>query len=258
MATLIEIIILAIIQGITEWLPVSSSGHLVLAQEFFQMQQPLIFDVMLHFGTLIVVIVVFRKDIVSILKALVKRDFDSEDGKIATYIILGTIPTAIIGYVFHDYVESLFHNPLAVGIAMLFTGSMLFLSERRESGQSLGLIDSLFMAFAQVVSIIPGVSRSGSTISTGLLRGVDKQKVFKFSFLLAAPSILGATVYEAKDAVIQGVDLLPMLFGAFISMVVGYLALKALQKVLMRQQLHYFAYYCWALGSIVILALLLR
>jgi undecaprenyl-diphosphatase len=258
MPTLIEIIILGIIQGITEWLPVSSSGHLVLAEILFHEEQPLIFAVMLHFGTVIVILFVFRKEVIRIITALVKRDFASEDGRMALYVILGTILTGIAGIVFRDPVEALFKNPLAVAVAMLFTGGLLFVSERRQNTKPLGFIDSIYIAVAQTVSIIPGISRSGSTISTGLLRGVDKEKVFRFSFILAAPAILGATILEARDAVIQGVDLAPMLLGVIISMIVGYISLKTLRRILLRQKLHYFAYYCWALGLIVILFLLLQ
>jgi len=256
MASLIEIIVLGIVQGLTEWLPISSSGHLVLMQEFFQTEQPLVFDVMLHAGTLVVILVVFRQEIINILKAITKRDFASEDGKLAPFIIVGTIPTAALGYIFHDQIQSLFSNLFAVSIALLFTGALLYISEIKENNKPLSFTDSLFIALAQAVSLIPGVSRSGTTISTGLLRGVEKEKVFKYSFLLAVPAIFGATVFEAKDAVIQGVDMLPMLFGAFISMIVGYAALKALQKIVMQRKFRYFAYYCWAAGLIVIILLI--
>jgi len=258
MASLLEIIILAVIQGITEWLPVSSSGHLVLAEALFHEEQPLILAVMLHFGTLIVVLFVFRKDIVNMLVALARRDFASEDGQMALYVILGTILTGTVGLIFLHQIEALFKNPFAVAVAMLFTGVILFLSERRQNTKSLGFIDSVYIAIAQMVSIIPGISRSGFTISTGLLRGVDKEKVFRFSFILAAPSILGATILEARDTVIQSIDPVPMLLGVVVSMIVGYVALKALRKILLRQKLHYFAYYCWALGLLVIVLLLLQ
>ncbi|MEM2102391.1 MAG: undecaprenyl-diphosphate phosphatase [Candidatus Bathyarchaeia archaeon] len=257
MATILEIIILGIIQGITEWLPISSSGHLVLVQEFFSIKQPLVFDVMLHFGTLIVILVVFRKDVKRILMALIRRDFASEDGKLAGYIIIGTIPAAIIGYLFHDFFQSLFQNALAVSVALLFTGCLLFISERRQDNRPLGFIDSLLIGVAQAISIIPGVSRSGTTISAGLLRGVEKEKAFSFSFLLSVPIILGATAFEAKDVAVQEADFAAMLLGMVVSMAVGYFALRALQKIVLRRRFHYFAYYCWALGLGVIVLLLL-
>jgi undecaprenyl-diphosphatase len=258
MTSLVEIIILGIIQGITEWLPVSSSGHLVLAQEFFQIAHPLILDVMLHLGTVIVVIVFFRQDIINIIRALAKGDLANEDGRLALYVIIGTIPVAIVGYALRNTIESLFENALAVGTALLFTGFLLFFSEWRESNKKLGFLDSLFIGLAQVVSIIPGISRSGATISTGLLRGVEKEKVVRYSFLLSVPAILGATALEVKDALVQNVDWFAILIGVIVSMIVGYLALNALLRIVTKRKFHYFAYYCWALGLIVILLLLLR
>jgi len=260
MVTIIEIIILGIIQGITEWLPISSSGHLVLVQEAFEMGDVLIYDVMFHLGTLIVILVFFREDFAKILRAIAKRDFASEDGKLAKYVFIGTIPVAVVGFAFYDAIKALFQNSLAVSIALLFTGFLLFISERRENNKKLGFIDSLYMGVAQAVSLIPGVSRSGATISTGLLRGVKKEEVFRYSFILSAPAVLGATIYEAykvRTALVQNVDWLAAFVGVVVSMVVGYFALKALQKILMRHKFHYFAYYCWALGLVVIVLLLL-
>jgi len=264
MTPLIEIIILGIIQGITEWLPVSSSGHLVLAQEFLvkvDPQEKLVLDVMLHFGTLIVILIVFRQDIINILKAIAKRDFQSEDGKLATYIIIGTVPVAVAGAVFYNTIDQLFQNALAVSIALLFTGFLLFASERRENNKSLTSLNSILIGIAQAVSLIPGISRSGATVSTGLLRGIDKQKVFKFSFLLAAPAILGATVYEfykIRTTLPQSVDWTAISLGVIVSMLVGYFALKTLLKIVMRRKFHYFAYYCWTLGLVAIILLLLQ
>jgi undecaprenyl-diphosphatase len=260
MASLIEIIILGIIQGITEWLPVSSSGHLVLLQEFFRMGDMLVYDVMFHVGTLMVVLFVFRQDFVKILKALAKRDFKSEDGKLATYIIIGTIPVAVAGVIFYDTIDALFQNALAVSIALLFTGFLLFISEQRENTKKLGFIDSICIGIAQAVALIPGISRSGATISTGLLRGVDKQKALKYSFLLSAPAILGASIYElykVRYTLTQNVDWTALSIGVIVSMLMGYIALKILLKIILQRKFHYFAYYCWAFGLIVIVLLLL-
>jgi undecaprenyl-diphosphatase len=261
MATLIEIIILAIIQGITEWLPVSSSGHLALVQEFFQMGDMLVYDVMFHVGTSIVILIVFRKDFVKILKALARRDFQSEDGKLAIYIVIGTIPVAVVGVAFYGIIDALFQNATAVSIALLITGFILFTSERREDTKKLGVLDSLYIGIAQAVAIVPGISRSGATISTGLLRGVEKEKVFKYSFLLAAPAILGAGIYEiykVRNTIVQGVDWAALFVGVVVSMVVGYIALKALLRIVMKRKFHYFAYYCWAVGLIVLLLLVVK
>jgi len=252
MVTLIEVFILAVVQGLTEWLPISSSGHLVITQKALGLNLPLIYSVMLHVGTLIVVLTVFRKDIADIIKAVVKRNFKTEEGKLALFIVVGSVPIAFTGFVFHDFFESLFSNLPAVGLALLITGFMLFFSEKRIGNRKMGILDSLLIGVAQVIAIIPGVSRSGVTISTGLLRKVDKATAFKYSFLLSAPAIAGATVMESKELVVGNIDLIPLLLGTIVSMIVGYASLKILKKIVMSEKIHLFAYYCWAVGLVVI------
>ena len=253
MLTLIEVFILAVIQGLTEWLPVSSSGHLVITQKVLGLNLPLIYSVMLHVGTLIVVLVVFWKDIAEIIKALVKRDFETEEGKLALFIAVGSVPIAIIGFVFYDLLKSLFSNLLAVGLALLITGWVLFFSEKRIGNRKMGILDSLLIGLAQGVTIIPGVSRSGVTVATGLLRRVDKAIAFKYSFLLSVPAVLGATVMESRELVVGNVDMVPLFLGAIISMIVGYVSLKLLQKIVMKEKFHLFAYYCWTVGLAITL-----
>ena len=253
MVTLIEILILAVIQGLTEWLPVSSSGHLVITQKFLGLNLPLIYSVMLHVGTVIVVLTVFRKDIAEIIRALVKRDFETEEGRLALFIAAGSVPIALIGFVFHDFFESLFDNLLVVGIALLITGFVLFFSEKRIGNRKMGILDSLLIGLAQAVAIIPGVSRSGVTVATGLLRKIDKATAFKYSFLLSIPAVIGATVMESRELVVGNVDMIPLFLGAIISMIVGYVSLKLLQKIVMSEKIHLFAYYCWLVGLAIIL-----
>jgi undecaprenyl-diphosphatase len=251
--TLIEVFILAVIQGLTEWLPVSSSGHLVITQTVLGLNIPLIFDVMLHVGTLIVVLTVFRKDIVDIIKALFKRDFETEEGKLALLIAVGSVPIAIIGFVFYDLFKSLFSNLLAVGLALLITGCVLFFSEKRLGNKKMGILDSLLIGLAQGVAIIPGVSRSGVTVATGLLRKIDKATAFRYSFLLSVPAVIGATVMESKDLVVGNLDMVLLILGATVSMIVGYVSLKLVQKIVMNEKFHLFAYYCWTIGIAIIL-----
>lgn len=250
--TLLEILILAIIQGLTEWLPVSSSGHLVIAQKFLGLNPPLVFDVMLHVGTSIVVLTVFRKDVKEIINALVKRDFESETGKLAVFIVVGSVPIAAIGFIFHDIIESLFFNLLAVSIALLITGCILFVSEKRQDKRKLGILDSLIIGLAQGTAIIPGISRSGVTIATGLLRKLDKQVAFRYSFLLSVPAVIGAAVMESRGLVGKNIDVAPLVLGAVIAMVVGYASLKLLQKIIINEKFHLFAYYCWAAGAVLL------
>jgi undecaprenyl-diphosphatase len=250
--TLFEIMFLAIIQGLTEWLPISSSGHLVLAQKYLGLNLPLVFSVMLHTGTVIVVLVAFRKDIADIVKTLVKREFETEEGKMVLFIAVGSVPLALIGLFLHDFFESLFSNLLAVGLALLATGVILFFSEKRRGNRKLGFLDSLIIGVAQAVAIMPGVSRSGMTVTTGLLRKIDKVTAFKYSFLLSIPAILGATVLELGELVVGTVDVVPLFLGVIVSMIVGFASLKLLQRIVMREKFHLFAYYCWIVGLAVI------
>ena len=255
---IISVIFLAIVQGITEWLPISSSGHLVIAQEWIGLELPLTaraFHVMLHAGTLCAIITVFWKDIVKIARAMVKLDFKAEEGKLALFIAVGSVPTALIaliGLFFHDVFESLFYNVLAVGIALLVTGFFLYISERREGKKKLNSSDSLLTGIAQGVAIIPGISRSGLTIAAGLLREVEKETAFKYSFLLSVPAIIGATIVESRELAIGNADLVAMFFGVITSFIVGYISLKALEKIVMKEKFHLFAYYCWVVGAIIV------
>jgi len=258
MVTLIEVFILAVVQGLTEWLPISSSGHLVITQKALGLNLPLIYSVMLHLGTLIVVLTVFRKDIADIIKAVAKRDFETEEGKLALFIVVGSVPTAIIGFIFHDFLESLFSNLPAVGLALLITGAVLFLSEKRLGNKKMSITDSLLIGLAQAIAIIPGISRSGATISTGLLRKIDKTTAFKYSFLLSAPAIAGATLMESKQLALGNIDPTPLLLGTIVSMTVGYASLKILQKIVMNEKIHLFAYYCWLAGAAIILFTILQ
>jgi len=200
----------------------------------------------------------FWRDIVEILKALVRLDFKTEEGKLALYIAVGSVPTAFIGFLFRDVFESFFYNLFAVGIALLITGSFLYVSERRKNGEELGLLDSLLIGVAQGISIIPGISRSGATITTGLLRKVEKEKAFRYSFLLSIPAIIGATVTESIRVNMDNIDVAVMFLGVVTSMIVGYVSLKLLLKVVLKEKFHLFAYYCWTVGAIIILSQVLQ
>ncbi len=251
---IIETLIIAVVQGITEWLPISSSGHLVIVQELLDLEElPLLFHVTLHMGTLCVILLTFWRDIAGILNALVRLNFKTEEGKLALSITVGSVPTAVIGFLFHDIFESFFYSLLAVGIALIITGSFLYVSERRKNGRELACLDSLLIGIAQGIAIIPGISRSGATISAGLLRKVEKEKVFRYSFLLSIPAIIGAVVTESMNLTVSNVDAVALLLGAVTSMIVGYASLKLLLKIFLRERLHLFAYYCWIVGTILIL-----
>ncbi|MBW3003901.1 undecaprenyl-diphosphate phosphatase [Candidatus Woesearchaeota archaeon] len=251
MISLLQAIILGIVQGITEWLPVSSSGHLVIFQEWMGLSAPLIFDIFLHVGTLIVILLVFWKDIIEILKSLFRLDFKSHYGKLLLFIIIGSIPTALIGYYFNDAFTGFFQNLTVVGIALLVTGCLLFFSERFEKQKGLNAIDSILIGIVQGLAIIPGISRSGSTISVGLLRGVDKKLVAKFSFLLSVPAVIGATILE-YDAAAVSVNFMPIIVGTAVSVIVGYLSLRWLLRLIIQKKFHYFSYYCFVVGIVLL------
>jgi len=262
MATLLEILILAVIQGVTEWLPISSSGHLVIAQEYLGLDLPVLFDVLLHLGSLLVVLFVFWKDVLRVLKAFARLDFKSQDGKLGLYIVLGSIATAAVGFVFREEFESYFHNLYAVGVAFIATGcfySLLYASRRhKHQGRPLNALDAVVIGLAQGVALIPGVSRSGSTITTGLLLKVEKKDAFRFSLLLFIPAVIGATVLTAVDAgnlFAATIDPVSLLIGLVVTVAVGYVSLRLLLRIVLKGRLYLFAYYCWFIGFAVLLAL---
>ena len=256
---LIQTIILGLIQGLTEWLPISSTGHLRLTEHFLDLKVPILFDVLLHAGTLIVTLLFFHKDIKNILVALVKWDFKTENGKLIPLIIVGTIPTALIGLIFGNAIEALFSNLLPIAGAFVICGVVLYSSKiGNEKKESIGYLEALVIGTAQGIAIIPGISRSGLTIAVALLLGTKREKAFKFSFLLSVPAIIGAlglTLYEQHAAlVLAGVGWTEILVGVAVSMVVGYFALNLLRKIIAHKKFYFFAFYCWLL-SIVLIAL---
>jgi undecaprenyl-diphosphatase len=253
----IQAIILGFIQGVTEWLPISSTGHLRIAERFLGLAVPLLFDVTLHVGTLIIILLFFRKDIKTILAALVKRDFKSENGKLIPLIIVGTIPTALIGVVFSNPIETYFSSFLPIAGAFLTCGVVLYFSKTgQERKENITYVEALAIGVAQGIALIPGISRSGLTIATALLLGLRREKAFKFSFLLSVPAVIGAlglTLYEQHETLtLVGVGLTEILVGIAVSLVVSYFALKLLWKVLAGKKFYLFAFYCWLLGALLL------
>lgn len=244
-------IILGIIQGITEWLPVSSSGHLVIAQEFFGLQNALLFDILLHIATLSVIFIILRKEIFNIAKACFKLDFKSENGKLALFIVVASVPTGIIGILFKDLFEKVFSNLFGVAIGLMITGIVLLLTKKiRNKFQNLNFKNSIMIGIAQGIAITPGISRSGSTIATGIMLGIDKDKVAKFSFLLSIPAILGASLLESKKLLNPELsfDWVPKIAGMVTAAIIGYITLKALLKIIQSDKFYLFGYYCIGLS----------
>lgn len=239
---MIKYIILGIIQGLTEFLPVSSSGHLVIAQKLLGMSgEEIAISVVLHLGTLFAVVAFFRKDILKLLR----------DIKLISLILLVTLITGTIGLLGKDFFESLFSSAKAVGFSFAFTGIVLLLTRKFMDAKrdKVGLRDAIILGFAQALAIIPGISRSGITISTLLFRKIDKQTCFKFSFLVSIPIILGATLLEARkvDLALRS-DFINLVTGFIVSLFAGLLALWILKLVITRAKFYYFGYYCIALA----------
>lgn len=214
------------------------------------------FDVVLHVGSLLVVLIMFRNEINKILRALIRLDFESNEGKLALHIILGSVATAIIGFLFKDLFESFFSNLWTVGISFLITGSFLFISEHKEDqNKPLDYLDAVLIGIAQGIALIPGISRSGVTITTGLLRRVAKQVAFTYSFLLFIPTVVGTTIFKAAEAkdLVTYIDPAGLFLGLATTFIAGYFSLKLLSKIVLRGRFHLFAYYCWIIGFIVLL-----
>lgn len=255
MEQLIETIILGIIQGLTEWLPISSTGHLKLAEHFLGLKVPIIFDITLHLGTLMVILIYFKKEIKEVILALLRFDFKTEYGKLIPLIIVGTIPTALIGLIFGAIIEDIFQNPLPIAIAFILCGIILYSTKTgKEKTDTINYSKALMIGVAQGITIIPGISRSGTTIAVALLLRIRREKAFKFSFLLSVPAILGAfslKAYSQMGALTSaGYSWTEAIIGAFVAMAVGYFTLKLLSKILAAQKLHSFAFYCWFIASL--------
>ena len=245
-------IILGLIQGITEWLPVSSSGHLVIYQEFFNTGTPLIVDIMLHLATLIVIFLVFYKEIFKIILAFLRFDFKSPSGRLGMYMVIGSIPTAIIGLAFESVFEALFSSLAAVGFALIINGLVLLTTAKMKGRKKLTPVNVFFIGIAQGLAIVPGISRSGITISAGLFQGIERNTAATFSFLLSVPAIIGAALFKIRDLSSTDINIAPLIIGMIVSVIVGYAALKLLLKIIQKKQIHYFAPYCLILGVFIL------
>jgi undecaprenyl-diphosphatase len=253
MIELWQAIILGIVQGITEWLPISSSGHLVIFQQLFQnIEQPVVFDLFLHIGSLFVVIAVFFNEIKQIALSFFLKEYQ-EYRKFAYYIILGTIPTALIGLFFRDLFEKAFSSLLSTGTALIITGLLLFFCEGFEAKKRISALSALVIGAMQGLAITPGISRSGTTIAAALFFGTEKREAVRFSFLLFIPAMIGAIILQGKDISINAIEWMPVLVGTLFAIIVGYASLKLLILVVHKRKLRYFSYYCWIVGFIAIL-----
>ncbi len=273
--TFLEAIFLGILQGLTEFLPISSSGHLVLAQTFLGLKEPLVFfDVMLHVGTLAAVLVVYREAIGKLaiggVSTLVDTQFwrkpsatfnTSTELKFISLILLGSIPTGVIAVLFKDQLESFFHEVQLVSIMLILTGLILQLPRLRKrdvASSELKAWHAPLIGIAQGCAITPGVSRSGTTISLALFLGIPAKTAAEYSFLLSIPAILGAVVLKIRDVGDTAIPLHIVGAGMLAAFIVGYVALRFLLAVLNRGKFSLFSYYCIALGFVSLLIALIQ
>jgi undecaprenyl-diphosphatase len=269
--TIIQAIILGIVQGLTEFLPVSSSAHLVLVPQLINVNyanpsQAVAFDTLLHLGTLLAVIAYFWKDIIHIITGFVSSILDIFRGKFRTglredpskrlvwLLVIGTIPAALTGILLNKQFEALFNNYAAVGFFLLITGVLLWAAERVKTGhkeiKEVNFKNALSIGIFQAFAIAPGISRSGSTISAGLFSGLERELAARYSFLLAIPAIAGAALVQVKD-IGNGLEAntAALVAGFLAALIVGFLAIKLLLKLIKERTLMIFAYYCWIVGA---------
>ena len=256
--TSFEAFILGLIQGLTEFLPVSSSGHLEIGKALFGLnlaaKESLTFTVIVHGGTALSTIVVFRKDILQIIKGLFEFKWNDET-KFSLYVLISLIPAAFIGLVFEDQINDLFEgNVLLVGAMLVITGLLLFLADRaKNTHKSVSGVEAAIIGISQAIAILPGISRSGATISTSVLLGIDREKAARFSFLMVLPLIIGKNLLDVKDLVETGstgteISLLVLIIGFTASFIAGLFACNWMIKLVKNAKLKYFAYYCFAVG----------
>lgn len=250
---MLEAIILGVVQGIAEFLPISSSGHLVLFQKLFGIDEPgMLFDVILHIGTLIPIMVVYWSDIWE----LIKKPFQ----KYVYMLIIATLPAVFVGLFFEDYIDALFATGQLLGFGFLFTGIMLMYADKKTTGQKteedMTYADALFIGCMQGIAVMPAVSRSGSTISGALFRNINRESAAKFSFLMSIPVIGGALLLQildiAKgDVVLEQINYLNYFVGFVASTVSGYFAIRFMLDVIKKAKLKYFSYYVFVLAGFI-------
>jgi undecaprenyl-diphosphatase len=266
--TILQALILGIVQGLTEFLPISSSGHLVLVPHLLNWQIPeeqvFVFDVLVQLGTLAAVIVYFWKDLWHIFSAFItnfwrREAYDRSEVRLGWYILLATIPAVVLGLLFKDIVEAAFSHPRVTAMFLAFTALLLIAAEsvgkRVKSLEKVTWLDSLIVGFFQALAVFPGVSRSGATITGGMARDMDRPTAARFSFLIAVPVMIGAgalTIFDLFEVPNLGDFIAPMAIGFIAAGVVGYLSIHWLLRYLTRNRLYYFAVYLVLVSTLVL------
>jgi undecaprenyl-diphosphatase len=252
---ILQAIILGITQGITEFLPISSSGHLVLLQKIFNIQEPsMTFDIVLHLGTLVAVFIVFREKIMDLIKHPCQKYF--------RLIIISTIPAVLVALILHNQITMMFESGKYLAIAFFITGTLLMYADKKlesnnnkKNDESISYKDAINIGILQAIAIAPGISRSGSTISSSIFCGLDNNTAAKFSFILSIPAILGAAILELKNVFVNNVttniSLAVFFFGFIFAMISGYFSIKFMIQLIQKSKLRIFAYYTWALCLLI-------
>ncbi|WP_455645951.1 undecaprenyl-diphosphatase UppP [Methanosphaera sp.] len=268
MLDIISAIILGAVQGISEFLPISSSGHLVIIPHLLGVETGLAFDTILHIGTLVAIFTFFWNDIINLIKGFIISLINITEGKdkfieglrkvpeerFAWLIIIATIPTGIMGLLFKDAIETIFRGTIFVGIFLIITGIILYYSERHSSGniteKDMSFKQAIIIGICQGFAVLPGISRSGSTIASGLCLGLNREYAARYSFLLSLPSVIGAGLIQVKDIATIDASFTVLIAGFISSVIFGYLSIKLLMKMIEGWSLDVFAYYCWIVGAL--------
>jgi len=272
-----SLILLGIIQGLTEFFPVSSSGHLAIAKYFLKLNLAgVAFETFLHFGTVLAVIVLFRKEIKELVISFIDSIYklfqgenisnilkDDLSSKFAWFLIISTIPAAIIGYIFGPYFEVLFNKPIIVSFMLTITGALLMLGNKNNTGGNKNIFgitfkDAIFIGLAQAVAIFPGISRSGITVIAGLSRNLEREFAARYSFILSIPIILGASIFKIRELYYLNIDLSILLLSGLMAATSSYGAMKIFIKLLINRKIYFFSYYLWILSALTIILTLLK
>jgi undecaprenyl-diphosphatase len=259
------LIILAVLQGIAEFFPISSSGHFVIVQHLLGIEEPKLFlNITLHVGTLVAICIYFRAYLIELLCAVIPRkgntiSLKKESVKMILFLVLGTIPAVILALSLKDMIVNTFSSVLVIGVLLVINGCILFFASRKKDCvkdvKAFSGMDALLIGIAQGVALLPGISRSGMTMSAGLARGFKQELAFRFSFLLAIPAIIGATIFDLKElGSIGSHELILYCIGGTISGIIGFYFLSFLRRMVIHNKLYLFSYYCWVVGiSIIVL-----
>ncbi len=256
----VKTILIGFIQGLTEFLPVSSSGHIALMEHFLNLSSDnLVLETAVHFGTLLSLLVFFRKRIFDLIKGIfidIKERNYSQNSRFAVYVVIGIMPAALAALIFYDFIESAFSNLLLVGIFFIITGTILFSTRFIKHNHALTFKSSLITGIVQIFALLPGISRSGITISGSMMSGTDGKSAADFSFFMAIPLILAGFLKEMTGA--GWTFSMPLIAGILASFISGYIAVFLLYKIISRGYLHVFSYYLWPLGISVIIYSVVR